>query len=87
MKLKPLGILPAIGLLGWFIATTYLDRAQNRRLAALERATVTITNVLAPRVYYPTYGNGQGAGDVQINGMQPTNITAPLSIPSAPNSR
>lgn len=34
-----LGILPAVGLFGWFILTTSLDHAQNKRLDALEKRT------------------------------------------------
>jgi len=80
MKLTPLGILPALGLLGWFIATTYLDRSQNRRLDALEHATVTITNVM--QVHRQSLNQFM---ESQV--MLSTNITAPLSIPSTTNSR
>lgn len=37
-----LGILPAIGLIGWFVSTMFLDHAQNKRLEALEKLTPKI---------------------------------------------
>lgn len=68
-----LGILPAIGLLGWFISTTFLDRLQNKRLDALEHATVSFT-------VRKSYTLPSGGGWFETNTTLDTNITVGLNI-------
>jgi len=73
--LKRIGLLPAIGLIGWFISTTFLDWQQNRRLDALEHATVTVSNVLQPVVIQ------NPDGITEIHTFKPTNLTVRLEVP------
>jgi len=73
--LKNIGLLPAIGLIGWFISTTFLDRQQNLRLDALEHATVTVSNVLRTVVIQ------NPDGITETHTFKPTNLTVRLEVP------
>ena len=72
--MKKLGLLPAICLLGWFAITTFQDITQNKRLDALEHATVTVENVLRP-VVIP-----RSDGLTEVHSLAATNITVGLTI-------